>query len=449
MPREPQSPAASLWRHRDFLMLWAGQSVSELGSAVTLVALPLCAVVLLHASTFQVGLLSALETVPFLVIALPAGLVVDRLPRRRLMIACDAFRMLVIGSVPAAAALGALTLGQLFAVALLAGIATVFFDVSYQSYVPGLIDRAQLADGNGKLAATQSFAQVAGPSLGGLLYGLLRAGAMAADAVSYAVSTLAMAAIRAPEPRPEPGTAPTQAEGGTRPSLRTELLAGLMFIVRNPILRMIAGCTATANLFNAMAFALMVLFLIRVLHVRPELTGVLLAAGSVGGVAGGVLAGPLTRRIGSARIIWISVIGFGVLGLLVPLAEPGWRIALVPVGLFGFAFAGVLYNIAQVSFRQAICPPELLGRLNAAIRWVVWGTLPLGGIIGGALGQGLGVRATIWIGVTGSWLAGLWVYCSPLRTMRDIPAAPAGEAARAEDKDTAGAPPAAGLPELT
>ncbi len=209
MSREPQSPPASLWRHRDFMMLWAGQSISELGSSVTLVALPLCAVVLLHASTFQVGLLSALSTLPFLLIALPAGMVVDRVARRRLMISCDAFRMLVIGSVPVVGALGWLTLGQLFTVALLAGVATVFFDVAYQSYLPGLIGRDQLADGNGKLAATQSFAQVAGPSLGGVLYGLLRAGAMTADAVSYALSTAATLAIRTPEPRPEalPATA--------------------------------------------------------------------------------------------------------------------------------------------------------------------------------------------------------------------------------------------------
>jgi MFS family permease len=444
MSREPQSPPASLWRHRDFMMLWAGQSISELGSCVTLVALPLCAVVLLHASTFQVGLLSALSTLPFLLIALPAGMVVDRVARRWLMISCDAFRLLVIGSVPVFAALGWLTLGQLFTVALLAGVATVFFDVAYQSYVPGLIGRDQLADGNGKLAATQSFAQVAGPSLGGVLYGLLRAGAMTADAVSYALSTAATLAIRTREPRPEP---PRAAAGTAGPGLRAEFLAGLKFIAKNPILRKIAACTATANLFNSMAFALEVVYLIRVLHVRPELTGVLLAAGSIGGVVGGVLAGPFTRQIGSARIIWVSILGFGVLGLLMPLAEPGWRVLLVPAGMFGFTFSGVLYNIAQLSFRQAICPPELLGRLNAAIRWVVWGTLPLGGFIGGAVGQGLGVRATVWIGVTGSWLAGLWVYFSPLRTMRDIPAPPAP--GTADGATSTAGPPAAGLPELT
>ena len=190
------------------MLLWAGQSISELGSAVTMLALPLVAVVLLQASTFEVGLLAAATTVPFLLIALPAGLVVDRMAKRRLMIGCDAARMLIIGSVPAAAALGRLTLVQLYVVAVAAGILTVFFDVAYQSFTPVLLDRDQLPDGNGKLAATQAFAQVAGPGLGGALFGLLRAGALTADAVSYAVSTVSLLLIRAREPaarrRPRP-----------------------------------------------------------------------------------------------------------------------------------------------------------------------------------------------------------------------------------------------------
>jgi MFS family permease len=453
-PTGPAQSAAGLWRHRDFLLLWGGQSVSEIGSAVTVVALPLSAVVLLHAGAFGVGLLSAAGTVPFLLIALPAGLIVDRISRRRLMIACDIVRLLAIGSIPVAALAGALTLGQLFAVALVTGVGTVFFDVAYQSYVPGLIGVGQLPDGNGKLAATQSFAEVAGPGLGGALFGLLRAGAMTVDAVSYGVSSAAMLAIRTPEPRPARAPA-----GQARPRLRTELLAGLMFIVRQPILRKIAACTATANLFMSMVTALVVLFLIRNLHIRPEYAGLLLAAGSIGGIIGGIASGPMTRRIGSARIIWASVLGFGVFSLALPLAQPGWRLALVPVSLFALSFSGVLYNIAQLSFRQSICPPALLGRLNAAIRWLVWGTMPLGGLIGGTLGGTLGVRDTLWIGSTGTWLAGLWVLFSPLRTMRDVPApaTPAAvgpELASTElagtelvDTELAGAGPADGLVE--
>jgi MFS family permease len=418
MPAAARSPGRpGLWRHRDFLLLWTGQSVSEVGSAVTMIAVPLTAVVVLRASVFQIGLLSAATTIPFLLIALPAGLVVDRLAKRRLMIGCDAARMLIIGSVPVAAWLGDLTLFQLYAVALAAGVLTVFFDVAYQSYTPALIERDQLPDGNGKLAATQSFAQVAGPGLGGALFGLLRAGALTADAASYAISTISLLLIRTREV----STRPDPAASTVRPRLRTEIFAGLSFVVRHPVLRKIAACTATSNLFSAMAFTLQIIFLVRVLHVRPGYTGLLFAIGSLGGVAAGILSGRLTRWIGSARIIWVSILSFGAFGLLMPLAEPGWRLALFAAGVAGFSFAGVLYNIAQLSFRQAICPPGLLGRMNAAVRWIVWGTLPLGGLIGGTLGSLLGVRATIWIGVSGSWAAGFWVLFSPLRHLRDVP----------------------------
>jgi MFS family permease len=408
------------------VLLWSGQSVSELGSAVTTVALPLTAVVWLRASTFEVGLLSAATTVPFLLIALPAGLVVDRLAKRPMMIACDLARMVIIGSLPVAYALGALTLVQLYVAAIAAGIATVFFDVAYQSYVPHLIGTDQLIDGNGKLGATQSFAQVAGPGVGGALFGLLKAGAMTADAASFAVSWLTILAIRAKEParlRPQPGA--------DRPRLSTELLAGLTFVVRHPVLRKIAACTGTANLFGQMAFALDIIFLVRVLHVPPAYTGALLAAGGAGGVLGGVCSGALGRRIGSARLIWMSMLCFGAVTILMPLTEPGWRLAFFPVAMFGFSFSAVLYNISQLSYRQSICPPDLLGRMNAAVRWIVWGTLPLGGLLGGILGTAIGVRPTLWIGVIGSWAAGFWVLASPLRTMRDIPgmAEPVGASA--------------------
>ena len=405
-----------LWRHRDFLLLWTGQSISELGSAVTTLALPLTAVVVLRASVFQVGLLSAATTIPFLLIALPAGLVVDRIAKRGLMIGCDTARMLIIGSVPVAAWLGGLTLIQLYVVAVAAGAGTVFFDVAYQSFTPALLDHDQLPDGNGKLAATQSFAQVAGPGVGGALFGLLRAGALTADALSYAVSTVSLLLIRTGEP-----ARPGRAAGAARPRLRAELFAGLSFVIRHPVLRKIAACTATANLFGAMAFSIEIIFLIRVLHVRPAWAGLLLAAGSLGGVAAGIASGKLSRWIGSARIIWVSLLAFGAPGLLLPLAAPGWRLAFVVIGGAGVTFSGVLYNIAQLSYRQAICPPGLLGRMNAAVRWIVWGTLPLGGLIGGTLGSVLGVRPTMWIGMAGCWGGVGWVLFSPLRHMRDVP----------------------------
>jgi len=441
----PRASRRSLWRHRDFMLLWTGQSVSEIGSAVTIVALPFAAVVLLNATTFQVGLLTAAGTACFLLVALPAGLVVDRVAKRRLMIVCDASRTLILGSVVVAAALGVLTMAQLYVVALLAGLATVFFDVAYQSYVPSLIAREQLHDGNGKLGATQAFSQVVGPGLGGALFGLLKAGALAADAISFGVSTVTLLLIKAREPRPDRPAHETRAARKNRPArrnrvfrknraakperaarrdglrdLRKELLAGLAFVSMHPVLRKIAACTGTANLFGAMSGALMVIFLVRLLAVSPQEAGLLFSVGSLGGIVGGVLAGRLTKWIGSARIIWFSVGVFGLIPILLPLTEPGPRLVLFPISLFGLTFVVVVYNIAQLSYRQLITPPELLGRMNAAMRWIVWGTLPLGGLLGGVLGGALGVRTTLWIAVVGEWSAALWVFFSPLRRMRDI-----------------------------
>ena len=416
----------SLWRHRDFVWLWAGQSISEIGSAVTIVALPLAAVVLLHASTFQVGLLSAAGTASFLLVALPAGLVVDRAAKRRLMLGCDLARMVIIGSVALAAAFKVLTMAQLFAVALLSGLATVFFDVAYQSYVPVLVDRDQLHDGNGKLGATQSFAQVAGPGLGGGLFGVLKAGAMGIDAFSYAVSTVSLWLIKAPEPaRPRPAAADGRPLGG----LFGEIFAGLRFVAGHRVLRKIAACTGTANLFSSMFGALEIIFLVRIVHIRAAEIGLLISIGSLGGILGGVLSGRLAKWIGTARIIWFSMLVFGAIPILMPLTAAGWRLVFFPIATAGFSFGAVVYNIAQLSYRQIICPPELLGRMNAAIRWIVWGTLPLGGVLGGVLGSAsaLGVRPTLWLSVLGSWAAGFWALFSPLRRMRDITESPSAK----------------------
>jgi MFS family permease len=344
---------------------------------------------------------------------------VDRLAKRPMMIGCDVARMITIGSLPVAYAFGALTLAQLYVAALVAGLASVFFDVAGQSYVPYLVGTEQLVEANGKGTATQSVAQVAGPGLGGALFGLLKAGAMTADALSFGVSWLTLLSIQAKEARPGPSTAEV---GGTatRPRLRAELLAGLGFVARHPVLRKIAACNGSASLFGQMAFALDIVFLVRVLHVPAGYTGSLIAAAGVGGVLGGMSSGALGRRIGTARLIWVSPLCFGAVSMLMPLAGQGWRLAMFPLAMFGFGFSAALYNVSQVSYRQSICPPELLGRMNAAMRWISWGPLPLAGVVGGALGTAIGVRPTLWIGLAGLWAAGFWVLASPLRTMRDV-----------------------------
>jgi MFS family permease len=418
---ELASAPASLWGHRDFLLLWSGQSVSELGSGVTQLALPLTAVLVLKATAFQVGLLTAAAYASFALIALPAGAIVDRIAKRRLLIACDAARVIIIGSVPVAAAAGVLTLGQLYVVALLAGVCTVFFDVAYQSYLPSLIPGEQLSDGNGKLGATAAFAQAAGPGLGGALVGLIGAArALSADAGSYVVSVASLLLIRSRADGPA-AHARADYDGHVLAGLREDIAEGLRFVLRHPILRKVVACTGTANFWSGMQAAVTTIFLVRVLHLDPVLIGLLYALGAIGGVAAGMFTGTFAQWIGAARIVWMSSLLFPVFLALTPLAEPGWRIALVGVGGVGTSFGVVLYNVAQLSYRQAITPPALLGRMNAAVRWIVWGTLPLGGLAGGVLGTAIGIRPTLWCAVAGSLAAALFVVFSPLRTMRDFP----------------------------
>jgi MFS family permease len=409
--------APSLWRDRDFLLFWAGQTLGQVGSQVSLLALPLVAIVTLRANTFQVGLLSVATTSAYLLVALPAGVVADRMVKRRLMIWCNLARIVIVGSVPVAAMAGVLTLGQLFLVALASSIGSVFFLVAYSSYLPGLVDRGQLSDGNAKLTTTQWAAQIAGPGLGALLVGLMGAArAITADALSYAAAASCLLLIRHREPPPH------RARAERKLTLRSEISQGLAYVWRDPILRKSVAWSGSANFFVIMVETLGLLFLIRSLHLRPAYVGLLVAIGAVGGVLGGVLSSSLTRRLGSARLTWLSMTVFGLPGLLIPAARPGWWVLLFAVGWTSWAFGATLAGIALTSYQQATCPAEIRGRVSAATRWVSWGTLPLGGLAGGALGTLVGVHAALWVAVVGGCLSGLWLYLSPLRRMRDMPA---------------------------
>ncbi|HEX3752155.1 MAG TPA: MFS transporter [Streptosporangiaceae bacterium] len=402
---------AGLWRHRDFRLLWGGQTISQTGSQVTIVALPLVAIVLLRASAFQVGLLSAATTGGFLLISLPAGVLADRVSRRRLMLGCDLVMVAVIGSVPAAQTAGVLTLGQLYLVALVSSACGAVFLVAYTSYLPGLIDPGQLREGNAKLTTTQSAAQVAGPGLGALLVGLFGpALALIGDAGSFAASAVTLLLIRNPESRPP----------RPRQRLRAELGQGLGYVRREPVLRRGAAWSGTANFFVIMVETLGPVFLVRTVHLRPAYVGVLLALGAAGGVAGGLLSGSLTRRIGAARLSWLSTTVFTLPGLLIPLARPGWPVLLFAAGWVSWTFGATLCSILLVSYQQATCPPALRGRVSAALRWINWGTLPLGALAAGALSSRIGVHTVLWLAVIGGSLSGLWLLLSPVRRMPDL-----------------------------
>ena len=400
--------------HRDFRLLWGGETVSELGSQVSLLAIPLLAVRTLHATTFQVGLLTAASTAAFLIVGLPAGVWVDRMRRRWVMMAADLGRVLALGSIPVAYALDALTMVQLIVVTLVTGVLTVFFDVAYQSYLPSLVGREHLVEGNAKLTGSAQVATVAGPSIaGGLVQAIGSSYAVAVDSLSFLLSALAVAGIRTPEPRP------VVPEGG-HPSLRHDMAEGLRFVFHNPLLRAIACTTASSNLASGIAAAVEVVFLVRTVHASPAVIGLLFTIGGVGGVLGALVAGPLARRIGGARATIVGIFT-NVGALLIPLTQPKAGLLLFGIGMLFVSFGAVVYNINQVSFRQRLCPDRLLGRMNATMRFVVWGVLPIGALIGGVLGTVIGLRTTLWIGAAGEAVAGVWLLASPMRSMRDFP----------------------------
>ncbi len=400
--------------HRDFRLLWGGETVSELGSQVSLLAIPLLAVRTLHATTFEMGLLTAASTAAFLVVGLPAGVWLDRVRRRRAMVWADLGRVLALGSVPVAYTIGRLTLAQLFVVTLASGILTVFFDVAYQSYLPTLVGREHVVEGNAKLTGSAQVAAVAGPSVaGGLVQAIGGSRAVAVDSVSFLVSAVAVAAIDVPEPKPE-----VPAEG--HPKLVHDIAEGLRFVFGNALLRAIAATTATSNLFSGIAAAVEIVFLVRAVHASPGVIGLLFTMGGIGGVLGAFAAGPIARRLGGARATIVGIAG-NLGGLLIPLTMPGAGLLFFGFGLMIVGFSVVIYNVNQVSFRQRFCPDRLLGRMNATMRFVVWGVLPVGALIGGVLGSVAGLRPTLWIGAVGEVLAGIWLLASPMRTMRDFP----------------------------
>ncbi|WP_206792280.1 MFS transporter [Amycolatopsis sp. MtRt-6] len=403
----------SLFRHADFRRLWAGDTASQFGTAIGYTAIPLLAAVTLAATPFEMGLLTAAETLAFLLIGLPAGVWVDRLRRRRVMLTADFTRAALLLSVPISWWAGVLTFAQLLVVVLVVGIATVFFDVAYQSYLPSLVGREHLLEGNAKLQAVQSVAQIAGPSAAGVLVQLVNAAStVLLTGLGYLTSALFLLRIRTVEPEPV-------REGHAK--LVSQVAEGLRFVFSDRPLRAIVATTSTSNFFNSAFLAVQVLFLTRTAGLPPAAVGVLLAAGGAGGILGALCSGALTRRIGQARAIWLVPLLTMPGHLLIPFAAPGWRLGLAGLGAVAGGFGIIVYNVAQVSYRQAICPDRLLGRMNASVRFVVWGTMPLGGLLGGGLGEWLGLRGAIWVALAGEVASVLWVVCSPLRHMRDLP----------------------------
>jgi len=402
-----------LWHHVDFRKLWIGETVSQFGTTISQLALPLTAILIVHATTFEVGVLAALESIAFLVVGLPAGAWVDRMRFRWVLITNDMVRFVAMASIPVANACGILTIGQLFVVAVVMSFSTVFFDVAYQSYLPQLVERHELVEGNAKLQASESVAQIAGPTLGGILIQALTAPyAVAVDAVSYLCSGLWVWSIKTRSPKPE-----RRAER----NLRREVMEGLRFVVGNRLLRAIAMCTGSSNLFSSMAFGVIFVLLARELHLSAGVIGLVWSISAVGGFIGALSAARIVRGLGQGPTIWISIAVSLPCAFVAPFLERNWTIALYAAAQLLWWATVVVYNITQVSFRQGLCPAHLLGRMNATMRFLVWGTMPIGSLIGGALGAVVGVRTTLLIAALGGCIAVVPVFFSPLRHLKELP----------------------------
>jgi MFS family permease len=424
-PRE--GPAAEPAGERDrrewanFRKLLFGQTVSQLGIQTTAVVLPLVAVLQLRANPLQVGLITSAEFVAYAVLGLVAGVFVDRWRRRRVMLVTDAGRALVIAFVPALWALGLLQVWHLFLAALLVGVQSLFFDTAQQAYVPAVISRDKLVQGNSQLQASTSVTQVAGPGVGGILVQAV-GGALGllVNSLSYLVSFTSVLWMRAPEER----HADRARDGGTqRDTVRRQIVDGLRYVRGDRILFSQLLYTGQLNFMITAQQALLVIFLVRDVHAPPSLIGILMASSGAGAILGAVSSRRLARRFGSARTWVIGAVLGPLLGLLIPFAHLDVTLLCFVAGMAAIGATVTIVKVMGQSYRMAVVPPNLLGRVVATTRTLTWGPVPVGSVLGGLLGQLIGVRPALLVLALLLLTAPLWLLLTPVLRMRELEAA--------------------------
>ncbi|HYX12706.1 MAG TPA: MFS transporter [Candidatus Acidoferrum sp.] len=462
----PTAPRRSLFRHPNYRKLWTAATVSLFGTQVSQIAIPFIAAVVLKAPPGEVGLLTTIEFLPFLLFTLPAGVWVDRFPKKRILVLGDLGRGAMLVSIPVAFALGGLTIWQLYLVGFVNGVMTVFFDVADQSYLPTILEREDLVEGNAKLQISQSSAQILGQPVGGGVVALVGAPvAVLVDAVSYLGSALLILWIRvsglatrsagrglasAAAAEAVEATASTSAgttvaaeasaadrdeaqnaAGGAAGGMRSQIRDGLNYILRHEYLGNIAATTATSNLFGNIGFAIFPVFAYRELQMSPAGVGTVGGLGGAGVLLGALVASRVSARLGIGRTIIVAIGVFAPFNLLIPLATPELALLFLSIAFFVTGVSNVVYNVAQVSLRQAITPEHFLGRMNATMRFLVWGTIPVGSLIGAGLSEVIGVRPTIWISAILGLFAFLPVFFSKVRSIQTIPTEDPNESAAA------------------
>lgn len=406
-----------LVREPAFRRFWIGQSISFVGTQVTELALPLTAVIILGATPAQMGFLTAVELVPFLFVGLLAGVWVDRWQRRSILVITDLTSAAAIATVPIAATLGLLSMSWLYGLAFVLGFVGVIAPVAYQSFIPTLVGRDRLVAANARMEASNSTAAIIGPGIGGLLVQFFTAPiALVVDAVSYLVSAAFIASLGVREPPPIPSAG--------RESVRRQILEGLRHVGEVPVLRALVAGGLIHNFFSRMIDALLVLYAVTELHLGPLEIGIVFAAGGPGALLGAISVGWLGRRLGVGRTIVGMQVLTGVARLLIPLAGgPAWlAIGTLAASEFLLGFVRTAFNISQVSLRVAITPDRLHGRVNATMRFVMWGVTPFGALAGGLLAtSALGLRGTIAVAGAGILLAFVPFMNRNLRSVRTIP----------------------------
>jgi predicted MFS family arabinose efflux permease len=403
----------SLWRCPEFVKLWAGQTISEIGSRVSREGIPLTAVIVLHASTAQMGWLTGIGGLAALIAGPLAGTLADRTRRKPLMIGADLGRALILATIPWAHFHGGLTMSHLVAVVALAGMLTVLFDVAYPTFVPTLVAPAQLLEANSKLALTLSVAEVTGPALTGMLVKLITAPvAILLDAVSFILSALSIAWIARPESTPAPPAA--------HQSWWAEASGGIRFVFSHPLLRPVALRTATVSLAWGFFATLYVYYAIEVLKMSTVSLGIVITLGGIGNLAGALVARRASTRFPVGKLLIAASLWQGVMSLLIPLAyEPGW-FAVACLGtsqLFGDV-AHPVFNINELTLRQKAAPPHMLGRVNACMQLLFKGLFPFGALSGGALAALIGSRQTLLFSSFGILASCLWLIFSPVRRLQ-------------------------------